>query len=459
MGTKPDEAQDSEALVRRARAAHRDGRLAEAAADYRRVLQSRPDHALAWFGLGSVSAQQGRFHSAILDIERAMAIGGPRAEMQHNIAGAKAGLGRFAEAQAHFREALRLRPDYAEACYNYSQLRLAPADRQQLLDTIEHMLAAHERPDVDRCFLHFAAGKLLDECAEYERAFRHYQAGNAAKGYHYDPAAVDAGFAAIAEVFSHERIRQLAAHGHADDRFVFIVGMPRSGTSLVEQILAAHPATHAAGELPDMAAISQTLPRHAGTAWPGVMQHLTPALVRGFGEAYARQVGARAPRARRITDKMPLNFRFLGLIAVLLPGARVIHCQRNPADTCLSGYFQNFRGNHEYSFSLAGLGHYYPAYRRLMAHWEAVLPTPPLQVSYEALTDDIEAGARRLLDYLDLPWDERCLRFNEVERAVTTASRWQVRQPVYRSSRQRWRHYAPWLTPLTDALRTAGLDF
>jgi len=459
MSESPTQAGPESALAQ-AIELHKAGRLAEAEAAYRALLERDAGHGLAWFGLGSLEAQRGHFHSAILALEKAMARAGPRAEMQHNIAGAKAGLGRFAEAEAHFREALRLRPDYPEAYYNFAQLDIS-GGKAELVERIEAMLAGAQRSDTDRCFLHFAAGKLLDELGEHERAFAHYAAGNAVKQRHGRGGEWREQLEAIRAVFDHDTVAALARHGNPTRRFVFIVGMPRSGTSLVEQILAAHPAVHAAGELPDIAAISRTLGAHVegGGAYPELVRRLAPQVVRGFGEAYARQVGGRAPQARYITDKMPLNFRHLGLITALLPEARIIHCRRNAADTCLSCYFQNFRENHEYSFDLETLGDFYAGYHGLMAHWDAVLPRPPLVVDYEAVVSDLPREARRLIELLGLPWDERCLRFNEVQRPVTTASRWQVRQPIYTRSRARWRRYEPQLEPLLARLRAAGIAY
>jgi tetratricopeptide (TPR) repeat protein len=459
MPTPEDDNKDPAAAIRRAADLHRGGRLADAEAAYSQILARHPNEPQAWFGLGSVKAQNGDLHAAILHLEHAMALMGQRPELHHNLAVAKARLGRFAEAEAHFREALRLRPDYTEAYYNYVNTRVTQ-DRDTLLARIEGMLSDQPRTDRDLCFLLFAAGRLCDENGDHDRAFAHHVRANSLKHQDYKPDACHVKTAEIMEVFDRDTLRRLRPHGFDDGRFVFIVGMPRSGTTLVEQILSAHPSVHGGGELPDISAISRTLGEHTATQrdYPRSVLHVGPEAIRGFGKAYARGVGARAPDAKRITDKSPLNFQHVGLISVLLPNAKIIHCTRHPLDTCLSCFFQNFVDNHEYSFSLDGLGHFYADYRRLMRHWDGVIDDPPLTVEYERLVAEPEREARRLIGYLGLPWDPSCLRFDESRRPVQTASRWQVRQPIYTTSTGRWRAYEAQLAPLIRVLRERGVD-
>ena len=235
---------------------------------------------------------------------------------------------------------------------------------------------------------------------------------------------------------------------------MFIVGMPRSGTSLVEQIIASHPRAFGAGELNDIGRMARELPVLVNTArpYPEALDRLTPDIVDTLAGRYLGALSARAPDAARVTDKMPFNMLWLGLIAKLFPNARVIHCRREAMDNCLSCYFQLFNQGLRFSYDLAHLGRVYRQHERLMAHWQACLPLSMLTVDYETLVADPENQTRRLIAFTGLEWDAGCLDFHRTERDVRTASVWQVRQPVYQSSVARWRAYEPWLGSLQAAL-------
>jgi Sulfotransferase family len=239
---------------------------------------------------------------------------------------------------------------------------------------------------------------------------------------------------------------------------VFIVGMPRSGTSLVEQILASHPAVHGAGELPDFdrLATTATVANPAIALFPECIGRLTPAQLTAVGERYLARLRALAPEAQRVTDKMPINFRHLGLIRLALPQARIIHVRRDPVDTCLSCYSILFMGNQPHAYELGELGRYYHSYQRLMAHWRTVLPPDAmLEVDYEDVVADLEGQARRMVAYCGLDWDAACLSFHRTQRPVRTASAVQVRQPIYRDAIGRWRPAEVELRPLLDGLAGA----
>jgi hypothetical protein len=235
---------------------------------------------------------------------------------------------------------------------------------------------------------------------------------------------------------------------------VFIVGMPRSGTSLVEQILASHPNVFGAGELRDLQRLAEELPARVGAkeAYPACLVRLDGSAACALADEYLERIGRRSGAALRVTDKMPLNFLHLGLIAALFPRARIVHCIRDPLDVCVSCYCQDFQGGPNFLWDLTDLGKFHGEYERLMAHWGSVLPLPILEVVYEELVDNLEAVSRRLISFCGLDWDDRCLAYHQNARAVRTASLVQVRQPVYKSSVGRWRHYAPHLRPLLEAL-------
>jgi hypothetical protein len=238
---------------------------------------------------------------------------------------------------------------------------------------------------------------------------------------------------------------------------VLIVGMPRSGTTLIEQILASHPQVFAAGELNDL---REVIAAHCDLAavpapYPECVRELSAEVLRRIGTAYTDRLHRRAPEAARVTDKMPGNFFHLGLVHLAVPNARIILAGRDPVDTCLSCFARTFGDEQQFSYDLAELGRYYGAYESLMAHWRAVLPPGAmLEVQYEEVVEDLEGQARRIVAHCGLEWDDACLRFHETERPVRTASASQVRQPIYRSAVGRWRPYRQWLRPLLDELGT-----
>ena len=249
--------------------------------------------------------------------------------------------------------------------------------------------------------------------------------------------------AEIAEIFSSDLLNAKAGMGARSDMPIFIVGMPRSGTTLAEQILASHPMAHGAGELRKM----QSLGDEVGFP-PGVLA-LPAQRLKAMGEAYLAYVRPMAGGRPRVVDKMPANFALLGLIRLILPDARIIHCRRDPVDTCLSCYTKLFAGQQAFAYDQTELGRFHRGYQGLMAHWQALLPSSHfLEVDYEAVVDDIEAEARRMLDFLGLPWDPAVLRFHETERPIRTASANQVREPLYRTSAGRWRKHAAELGPV-----------
>jgi hypothetical protein len=305
-----------------------------------------------------------------------------------------------------------------------------------------------------RSAAHFSLGRLYDRAGDYNRAFVHFQAGNNLKPSDFDRGEFTRFIDDLINTFDVDFMRNAPCAHHGSRRPVFIVGMPRSGTSLVEQILASHPEVCGGGELEDIRHIAFGAGAWLGSShtYPRVVRELAAADCDTLAAGYLKKLAVLSPQARCVTDKMPQNFLALGLIALLFPEARVIHCLRDPLDTCLSCYFHDFTGYHPYAYRLEGLGFYYRQYQRLMRHWRAVLPIPMLDVVYEDLVADPEAGIRQLLAFCELDWDERCLRFYESERIVHTSSYQQVRRPIYKSSLGRWRHYAAHLEPLRRAL-------
>ncbi|HVX13304.1 MAG TPA: sulfotransferase [Pirellulales bacterium] len=333
------------------------------------------------------------------------------------------------------------------ACYHEQQ--------RQALDLVTRQLNAPTHSALDRAHLHFIAAELLDSLKRYDEAFEHARQANELTRVPYDPGRHEATINAFIAYFTRQRLSSLPRPRDRSNKPVFIVGMPRSGTSLVEQILASHPEVHAAGESEMMNHVWQAAldALSAGPSeYPACLDGLTTEQADALGQLYSRSLIAPNPGASCVTDKLPLNFLHVGLIAVLLPGARIIDCQRDPRDTCLSCFMTMFRAGHDFKFRLDHAAHFWRQYRRLMRHWNDAVDLPILEVSYESLIADPENQTRRMLDFLRLPWDERCLRFYESKRAVRTASLQQVRRPLYQSSLGRWRHYARHLRELDQCM-------
>ena len=458
VGQAGDAAKSLREAIATAVAHHQQGRLDEARALFRRLANQAPKNARVWFGLGSVDAQMGNSHEAILSLERAMALDGPNPSYHHNMASAKASIGRLREAEAHYEEAIAMLPDYAEAYFNYSGIkRFRPGD--EFHPRLEELLKKSGRAARDRCFLHFAAGKVYDDIGDYDAAFAHYCKGNAAKQAVFEGGRYATLIERSIELFDPPRLTALAGAGYVDDRFVFVVGMPRSGTTLVEQILSSHSGVLGCGELPDIHAITDRLAGFstANPTYPDCIQDLPDGALLGFGKAYAKRISAMQDGKLRYMDKQPNNFRYIGLIQALLPQARFIHCRRHPLDTCLSCLFQNFRNGQEFSFDIADLAAYYGGYQRLMAHWGRLPASRILDVDYEDLVTNTEEVSRRMVRFIGLTWEDRCMQFHDTRRKVHTASRWQVRQSIYTRSLQRWRNYQAHLGPLTEALESEGV--
>jgi hypothetical protein len=303
--------------------------------------------------------------------------------------------------------------------------------------------------------LHFALGKCYNDTKQYDLAMLHFLAGCGLKRKRteYDPDNNDKICRNIWDFFSPETMEKLRGEGCSSNLPIFVLGMPRSGTTLTEQIIASHPLVHGAGELPDLLALAAT-PRNDSTeGYPLSLKGITPYELKEMGEKYVLGLRTRNALALYITDKMPANFHCIGLIHLMLPNARIIHVKRNPVDTCLSGFTNLFNKSQHHSYDLTEMGRCYRNYATLMDHWRKVLPANAFyEVQYEDLVSDHEPQARALLDFCNLPWDPACLDFHRTKRNIRTASVTQVRQPIYTSSVDRWRKYEAHLGPLLEAL-------
>jgi tetratricopeptide (TPR) repeat protein len=441
-------------LAARALALKKLDRLEEALETANRALAAAPQNAEAHNAHGLVLQAMGQFAPALEAYGRAATLPGTAAEQALiNRAILHMEAGDSAAAAAAFAQALEAFPRSASAWFNRADLtKFTESDPD--IAVMQSLLAGPDISGGDKILLHFALGKAFLDIGDSARAFAHLNEGSRMKraGINYDAQATSRWMQSIATVFSPELLARFAGQGAASDMPVFVVGMPRSGTTLVEQILASHPAIHGAGELSHV----QSLVGALGD-FPAAVTSLTPERLRAMGEHYLaglRKVSGGKPH---VVDKMPVNFAYAGLIRLMLPDAKLIHCRRDPVDTCLSCYSKLFTAEQSFSYDLGELGQFHRDYQQLTAHWREVLPaTQFLEVEYEAVVEDVEGQARRMLDFLGLPWDPACLAFHETKRPVKTASVNQVRQPVYKSSSGRWRKHAAQLGPLLDALGVAA---
>lgn len=420
----------------------------------RKSLALAPQNAMGWLTLGNVQKDALQYDDALVSYRRALQINPRLVGAYNNIALVYRDRGELDEAAVNFRRALEIMPDCAEAFHGLAKIKKFT----EVDDDVRALQALLQRKDLSldqRVHLNFAFGKVLDDLGDYDLAFSCFKEANDLKRstIRYDAARQEAFFQAIRNAFTPTLFECFETAGYRDATPIFIVGMPRSGTTLVEQILASHSGVFGAGELyvlNDLVTATARTVDGAVLAYPENVAALTPADYHEMGHRYVDAVRRVEATCAHITDKMPQNFLYLGLIRLILPQAKVIHCVRDPVDTCLSSYV-NFLG-HEFACDLEELGRYYRLYEELMAHWRTILPGGFLDVRYEDLVTNGEAVTRRLLDFCGLPWEDQCLRPHAAARPVKTLSVAQVRQQVYTSSLERWKRYRDHLGPLLAVL-------
>lgn len=444
------------------------GNFQAAVAHYEAVVRHTPGDIAFRLGLANAHRAGGDLGKAVEVLETAIRELGDNARVQALLGDLKVALGDFPSACAHYNASLAIDPGNVNALSGLSRLE-RPESKSELAARIGARLTEPGLSEEERIVLLFARGNLLDRVGEHEAAMTYFQNGNRRK-HAVTPYSLEANAASVArlkrafstEVMASAEVASTVKNqGEAADMPIFILGMPRSGTTLVERILGAHPQVHAAGELIYLMRIIQDWPELIGDApgyeaqgYPDGIASLGPADRARLGRRYLDKVCALAGGKPRITDKNPFNFEHLGLISLILPGAKVVHCTRDAMDLCTSNYVTLYQGNQgAFSYDLADVAGYYRLYRELMDHWRAVTRLDVMELSYEALIEDQEAESRRLLAFCGLPWDEGVLAFEQQGGAVQTASSIQVRQPITRSSLGRWRRYGVALEPLKQALR------
>jgi tetratricopeptide (TPR) repeat protein len=430
------------------------GRADEAIGHFQNVVARDAANVDARNGLGAALNMLGRSEEAIVHHQAVLAADPAHVEAHDRLADALLALGRLAEAGAMRERVVKLAPRKAGHYWNLANARQFTADDPHLaamqgLNGARPTLNAEEQID-----LHFALGKAYDDIGAPEQSFAHLRQGNALmrQRVRYDEAVTLGRFERMKMVFTAELMRDKQGLGDPSPLPVFIIGMARSGTTLIEQILASHPKVFGGCELRDMATLAEHISGPDGAAVPEAIPAMPGDRLRRLGSDYLQRLRRLAPEAERITDKMPGNFLLAGLIHLALPQARIIHVCRDLRETAFSCFSLLFPHGHAYSYDLAELGRYCRGYRELMAHWHHVAPGAILDVHYEQVVGDLEGQARRLVEHCGLPWDAACVDFHKTQRSVRTASAAQVRQPIYRSSIGRWRPHEQALQPLLQAL-------
>jgi tetratricopeptide (TPR) repeat protein len=432
-------------------------RPVEAIRPFQAALSLRPGFAEALNNLGTAFDAAGDPEQAIACLERAVVLDTAYPDPHANLGAIRLRYGKLDEARRDFSQAVRLAPNNTKFLLHLAELTRFDAGDPHIALMEKMAEDPALRDDERQIGLHFALSKAYADLNDHEVAARHMVKANGLKRQriHYDEReALDELLRAEA-VFTGELMQRYSGAGNASTVPVFIVGMPRSGTTLIEQVLASHEGVFGADELTCFADGVADLPSAMGGSgkYPEFAPVMTAEWLRRLGDDYVRAVEALAPAASRVTDKMPANFRFVGLIHLALPNARIIHARRDPVDTCLSCYSILFTAGQAFTYDLSELGRLYKGYEQLMAHWHRVLPPGVMiDVQYEDLVADFESGARRILAHCDLDWSPACLEFHKTHRPVRTASATQVRQPLYATAVGRWRPYAKMLRPLLDEL-------
>ena len=444
--------QDDQVRQRLARALVHAQRAAEALPHLERLLTGDPHNAAHLNLIAGALAQIGEFDRALAIYDQLLAAYGKQPQIWANYGHALRMVGRRDEAIAAYRRSIAIDPSRGEAYLSLANLKTASFSDAEVA-AMRAIAAEPDLPATDRQQLDFALGQALEDRGDYAAAFTAYADGAASRRAEtpYDPAAFTAQTRRAAALFTTRFFAGRVGHGAPASDPIFIVGLPRSGSTLIEQILASHPAVEGTAELPDIGFIADSL-----GGYPDGVTALTAEQARALGERYLTSTRPQRKLGRPLfIDKMPNNFQFLGLIQLILPNAKIVDARRHPMATCFSAFKQHFAQGQAFSYDLADLGRYYRDYVDLMAHFDSALPGRVCRVIYEDVIEDAETEVRRLLDYLSLPFEPACLTFYETRRTVRTVSSEQVRLPLFRDGLDQWRNFEPWLGSLKVALGPA----
>jgi tetratricopeptide (TPR) repeat protein len=432
------------------------GDLESALVHYERAKEIEPQNSVCAFNYGITLNALGRPREAIEWLSKATEYDSGNYLAHHHLGVLFEQLGEFENANSNYLAALKSQPRYHESLSALLNSPEYEANQAQIGIVREALARDDLRSDI-RLRLEHALGKHFEKALDYDVAFQHFRNSNEVKkatSRQFDLNSYSHEFDKLIEFYTEGKIEQLAQFGSQDERPVFVVGLPRTGTSLTEQILSSHSMVHGAGELSYMQGIADRITRLMGQnrlAPPS--SPFTQSSIEGLCKNYLQGLGKKSPdSAHRVVDKYPINYIHLGLISILFPKAKVIHCRREPLDVAISCYTVLLKLDNDFTSDLMHFGSYYKEYQRLMAHWSSVLPTTYFELKYEDLVTNPEVVTKELIAFCDLPWEEECLRFDKNERAVLTPSNWQVRQKLYDTSIYRWKNYEKHLLELKSFL-------
>ena len=433
----------------------RTGQTQEAVKCFEQALSLSPDYVDARIKLAEVLRELGRAEEALVQVEQVIDLKPDETQAHIILALILRELGEAELAIERFERLLCTQPRCGHLYYQISMLK----PKQELIPVVENLIGDPELPVGDTIYCHFALGNIYRGSKSFDQAFSHFLEANTLyrKTFVYDAKEHALLIDSLIKVYSERFFKRKHQFGSASQLPVFILGMPRSGTTLVEQIISSHPKVYGAGELQAISAIVLSISQRLEHAdlYPECMTLFDQEMAEEYSARYLQELALHSATAKHITDKFPGNYFKIGLIKTLFPDARIIHCQRNPLDTCISIFFHCIQ-DWKWSFELTELGQYYLDYQRLMSHWHKLFPGEIFTVQYEELVMDQERVSKQLIDYLGLKWDEKCLDFHNNERDVRTISNMQVRQPMYKNSMNRWKHYEKHLQPLIEVLQQAS---
>jgi tetratricopeptide (TPR) repeat protein len=431
------------------------GRLPQADAATRHLVRIEPRSPQTWVTVAAVATRLMRQEQALEAYQRAAELQPEEVGLRISVGHVQKTLGHREDSEASYKAALRLDPGRADAWWSLADLKNYSFSNAEV-ETLERLLATDPRGRSNEAQLNFALAKAHEQRSEYAQAFACYERGNALRRIDapFDIERFERRSARIRAFFDAAFFAAHAGSGASSPAPIFIVGLPRSGSTLIEQILASHPGVEGTMELPNVLNIVAQFNDLAAArdGYPETVGRATVAQLGALGERYLEETAPLRSGRAHFTDKLPNNFSHVGLIHAMLPNATIIDARRHPMDACFSTFRQYFAEGQTFSYDLGDLGRYYRCYLSLMDHWDAVLPGKVLHVAYEQLVEDTEASVRRLLAHCRLPFDAACLRFHQTQRPVRTASAEQVRQPIYTSAVGYWRHFARELEPLKRAL-------
>lgn len=445
----------------------------DAATAFNKVIKLQPKNDSAWAGLGQAFARADQTEQAAEAFARAIELNAKVPMVQMSQGHILKTLGKQEEALGHYRQAIQLKPDFGEVYWSMANLKIFKFEDTEVAAMEEQLQNPNLKESPDAHF-RFALGKAYEDKQDYDKAWHYYDTGNKKQRMlvQHDPMEVEMQQGRIIDTFSEEFLRANEGHGYDAHDPIFIVGLPRSGSTLVEQILASHSQVEGTAELPFLGKLASSIGRFRpdGVKFPMSVKDLRKQDWDAYGKQYIEESRAhRFDKTPFFTDKLPNNFSFIGLVHLILPNAKIINARRHPVDCCLGNYKQLWGKGQHFTYDVYELGDYYKQYHKMMKHWHSVLPGKVLDVHYEDTVLDLEGQVRKILEHCGLPFEEQCLRYYETDRAIRTASSEQVRQPIYKGALGRWRRYeahldhwiqelAPMIDELPESVKNAGLD-